>query len=202
MKSGMSKFVLASGSRWRAQMLRDAGLDIETDPADIDERSVEAPLLKADLPPEDIATVLAEAKAMEVSERHPGVLVLGADQVLSLNDKIYSKPETIEQARRNLLEMRGQTHVLHSALACVRDGETIWRYVEDAPMKMRSFTPEFLGRYLAEVGDMALASVGSYQIEGPGIQLFEKVEANYFTIIGLPLLPLLAFLREQGVIET
>lgn len=197
----MSKLVLASGSRWRAKMLRDAGLDIETDAADIDERAVEAPLLKADLPAEDIAQVLAEAKAMEVCDRHPGALVLGADQVLSLGDKIYSKPETIDAARRNLLEMRDRTHVLHSALACVRDGETIWRYVENAPMRMRDFSPEFLGHYLAEIGDMAFASVGSYQIEGPGIQLFEKIEGDYFTVIGLPLLPLLGFLRQQGMVE-
>lgn len=197
----MNKLVLASGSRWRAKMLRDAGLNIETDAADIDERAVEAPLLKADLPAEDIAAVLAEAKAMEVSERHPGALVLGADQVLSLDGEIHSKPETMEAARRKLLNMRGKTHVLHSALACVRDGETIWRYSENATMKMRDFSPEFLGHYLAETGDMALASVGSYQIEGPGIQLFEKIDGDYFTIIGLPLLPLLAFLRDRGVLE-
>lgn len=198
----MTMLVLASGSPWRAKMLRDAGLEIETDPADIDERAVEAPLLEADLPPEDIAAILAEAKASEVSERHPGTLVLGADQCLSLDGKLYSKPPSMEAARRNLLELRGRTHVLHSALALVRDGETVWRHVQNASMTMRDFSPEFLGRYLAEIGDMALASVGSYQIEGRGIQLFEAIAGDHFTIVGLPLLPLLRALRAEGILDT
>lgn len=198
----MTMLVLASGSPWRAKMLRDAGLEIETDPADIDERAVEAPLLEADLPPEDIAAILAEAKASEVSERHPGMLVLGADQCLSLDGKLYSKPPSMEAARRNLLELRGRTHVLHSALALVRDGETVWRHVQNASMTMRDFSPEFLGRYLAEIGDMALASVGSYQIEGRGIQLFEAIAGDHFTIVGLPLLPLLKALRAEGILDT
>ncbi len=198
----MNTLILASGSPWRAKMLRDAGLSIVTDPADIDERAVEAPLRAADLPAEDVAAVLAEAKATEVAPRHPGALVLGCDQVLEFGGEIHSKPADMEAARRKLLAMRGKAHHLHSALAVVRDGETIWRHVATATLTMRDFSPEFVGRYLADAGDAVLSSVGAYQIEGRGIQLFEKIDGDFFTIVGLPLLPLLAFLRDQGELET
>lgn len=202
MTDSSSTLVLASGSKWRAAMLRDAGIAIETDPADIDERAIEKPLLEADLPPADIASVLAETKASVVSERHPGRLVLGADQVLELEGKIFSKPSDQEEARRNLLALRGRTHYLHSAIALARDGETIWRHVAPAEMTMRDFSPEFLGHYMAAVGDAVLGSVGCYQIEGPGVQLFERIDGDTFTVVGLPLMPLLAYLRDIGALET
>ncbi|AXS38815.1 Maf-like protein [Breoghania sp. L-A4] len=194
----MNKLVLASNSPWRATMLRNAGLEIEADPADIDERAIEAPLRAADLSAEDIAAVLAEAKATEVASRHPGALVLGCDQVLEFEGETHSKPADMEAARRKLLAMRGMTHHLHSALVIVYDNETIWRHTATATLKMRDFSPEFVGHYLAETGEAALTSVGAYQIERRGIQLFEKIDGDYFTIVGLPLLPLLAFLRERG----
>ncbi|PTW63259.1 septum formation protein [Breoghania corrubedonensis] len=198
----MSEIVLASASPWRAQMLRDAGLEIQAEAADIDERAVDEPLRKANLAPEDIALVLAEAKAGDVSNRHPGALVIGSDQVLDFDGEVFVKPETIEQARANLLALRGRSHQLHSAVVCVRDGIAIWRHVASATLTMRNFSPEFLGHYLTWIGDVALKSVGSYQIEGEGIQLFEAIEGDHFTIVGLPLLPLLGFLRDEGEIET
>lgn len=193
--------VLASTSPFRAAILTNAGIDFRAEGAGTDERLVEKPLLEADATPEDIATVLAEAKALDVSERNPGALVLGGDQTLSLDGELFHKPADMEEARRNLLTFSGKTHQLWSALALVRDGETIWRHVSVAHMHVRDLTPQFIGRYLAKTGDAALNSVGCYQYEGEGIQLFEKTEGDYFTIIGLPLLPLLAELRRLEAID-
>ncbi|WP_346912148.1 Maf-like protein [uncultured Roseibium sp.] len=194
--------VLASGSRIRAELLENAGLSIEIDPADIDERAVEEPLLKAGFSPEDLALVLAEAKANDVSERRPGDLVIGADQILAFEGERHTKPENMEAARRQLLAFSGKTHELLSAVVISKDGEAIWRHVSTAKLTMRKLTPAFIGHYLAQVGDVALSSVGAYQLEGPGVQLFEKIEGDYFTVLGLPLLPLLAELRNLNVLET
>ncbi|MTI01097.1 Maf-like protein [Roseibium sp. RKSG952] len=196
------KLVLASGSRIRADLMLNAGLTFEVDPANIDERAVEEPLLKSGFPPEDLASVLAEAKADNVSERRPGDLVIGADQILAFNGERYTKPEDMDAARHQLLEFAGRTHELMSAVVISRDGEAIWRTVSIARLTMRKFTPEFVGHYLARVGEAALTSVGAYQLEGPGIQLFEKIEGDYFTVLGLPMMPLLAQLRDLKVIET
>jgi septum formation protein len=197
----MQSIVLASTSRIRAELLANAGLEFDIVAADIDERAVEAPLIEELFPPDDIAAVLAEAKAMDVAERFAGAYVIGADQVLGFEGRRWTKPASIEEARRNLLDLRGKTHELHSAIACVRDGETLWRHVSTARLTMRDFSPEFLGRYLAAVGDAALQSVGCYQLEGQGVQLFDRIEGDFFAILGLPLLPLLAFLRGAGVID-
>lgn len=194
--------VLASGSRIRAELLKNAGLSIEVDPADIDERAVEEPLLKAGFSPEDLAQVLAEAKANDVSERRPGNLVIGADQILAFKGERHTKPENMEAARRQLLAFSGKTHELLSAVVISKDGEAIWRHVSIARLTMRNLSPAFVGHYLAQVGDVALSSVGAYQLEGPGVQLFEKIEGDYFTVLGLPLLPLLAELRKLNVLET
>ena len=194
--------VLASGSRIRAELLENAGLSITADPADLDERAVEEPLLKAGFSPEDLALVLAEAKSKDVSERRPGDLVIGADQILAFEGKRHTKPETMEAARRQLLAFSGKTHELLSAVVVSKDGEAVWRHVSTARLTMRDLSPAFIGHYLARVGDVALSSVGAYQLEGPGVQLFEKIEGDYFTVLGLPLLPLLAELRKLNVIET
>jgi septum formation protein len=162
---------------------------------------VEAPLQDTGVSPEDVAAILAEAKAMEVSERRPGALVLGCDQTLSLGDRLFHKPADMEGARRHLLALSGMTHQLNSAAVLVRNGEVLWRHVGIANLTMRQLDPAFIGRHLARVGDKALSSVGAYQIEGEGIQLFEKVEGDHFTIVGLPLLPLLAELRRLGAID-
>ncbi|MER8415502.1 Maf-like protein [Mesorhizobium sp. M0870] len=195
------KLILASGSPFRKAMLVNAGVDVEAVPADVDERALEGPLQDSGVSPEDVALVLAEAKATEVSERRPGALVLGCDQTLSLGDEVFHKPADMEGARRHLLALSGKTHQLNSAAVLVRDGKVLWRHVGIASMTMRKLDPAFIGRHLARVGAKALGSVGAYQIEGEGIQLFEKIEGDHFTIVGLPLLPLLAELRTLGAID-
>ena len=192
--------VLASGSPHRAKILADAGLAFEVEPARIDERAAEAPLREADVLPEDLAAILAEAKATEVSERRSG-LALGGDQVLALDGEPLHKVEDMEAARRRLLLLSGRTHHLHSALVLARDGHVVWRHVSTAAMTMRELDPGFVGRHLAEAGDAVLSSVGAYQIEGPGVQLFERIDGDLFTIIGVPLLPLLDELRRLGEID-
>lgn len=195
------KLILASGSPFRKAMLVSAGLDVEAVSAELDERAVEAPLQDSGVSPEDVAVILAEAKALEVSARRPGALVLGCDQTLSLGDEVFHKPADMDGARRHLLALSGKTHQLNSAAVLVRNGEVLWRHVGIANLTMRKQEPAFIGRHLARVGDKALSSVGAYQIEGEGIQLFEKVEGDYFTIVGLPLLPLLSELRRLGAID-
>lgn len=193
--------VLASASPFRRMLLENAGIAVEVVPASIDERAAEAPLSESGATPEDVALVLAEAKALDVSGRLPGRLVLGGDQTLSLEDRIFHKPADMEAARRHLLALSGRTHQLNSAAVLARDGAALWRHVSTAHMTMRELSPGFIGRYLASVGQNALSSVGAYQVEGKGIQLFEKIEGDHFTIVGLPMLPLLDELRRLGAID-
>ncbi|PHR23808.1 MAG: septum formation inhibitor Maf [Hoeflea sp.] len=194
-----SPLVLASASPFRKALLENAGLTFDVESAQIDERAVEAAL--GDLNPEDVATILAEAKAQDVSERNPGAIVIGSDQTLSLDGAIYHKPADMDEARRRLLALSGKTHDLTSAIVLAKDGETIWRHMSVARMTMRDLDPGFIGRHLSNVGDEALSSVGAYQFEGEGIQLFERIDGDYFAIIGLPMLPLLAQLRDLGAID-
>ncbi|MGV1015493.1 MAG: Maf family protein, partial [Methyloceanibacter sp.] len=144
---------------------------------------------------------LARAKAEAVSDLARQAYVIGADQVLSFGDVILTKPDSMEAARRQLLDLRGKSHTLHTSVAVATGGATVWTETEMATLTMRKLTPEFIGRYLAAAGEEVLNSVGAYQIEQLGIQLFEKIEGDYFTVLGLPLLPLLATLRREGVIE-
>ncbi|MBV2142032.1 Maf-like protein [Falsochrobactrum sp. TDYN1] len=195
------KLILASKSPFRSALLKNAGIEFSGESADIDERAVEAPLYKSGASPEDVALVLAEAKALDVSARHPDTVVIGCDQTLSMGDEIFHKPADMDAARRQLLKFSGQTHHLNSAVVLVKNGGTLWRHVSVARMTMRDLDPGFVGRYLGRVGDIALASVGAYQVEGSGIQLFERIDGDYFTIVGLPLLPLLAELRKENLID-
>lgn len=192
--------VLASGSPFRRLLLENAGIAFVADPAAIDERAVEEAVGEG-VSGEDIAAILAEAKAQDVSARHPGALVIGSDQTLSLNGELLHKVHSMDEARRRLLLLQGKTHHLNSAMSIVRNGETIWQHVSVAHMTMRPLDPAFIGRHLASAGDMILKSVGAYQLEGPGINLFDRIEGDYFTVLGLPLLPLLAKLREMGAID-
>ena len=194
-----SRLILASASLFRKALLENAGLSFGVEPAEIDERAVEETL--GDLDPEDVASVLAEAKAQDVSSRNPGAIVIGSDQTLSLGEEILHKATTMDEARRRLLALSSKTHELNSAIVLARDGETIWRHISVAQMTMRDLDPGFVGRHLSNVGDRVLSSVGAYQFEGEGIQLFERIDGDYFTIIGLPLLPLLAQLRALGAID-
>jgi nucleoside triphosphate pyrophosphatase len=197
-----ANIVLASQSPFRRALLTNAGIDFVCMPPEIDERAVEAPLKDSGVTPEDVALVLATAKATDVSERSGGeATVIGSDQTLSLADEVFHKPADMEAARHHLLKLSGKTHQLNSAVVIVRNGDTLWSHVGIARLTMRELSPAFIGRYLAKVGDKALTSVGAYQVEGPGIQLFERIEGDYFTIVGLPLLPLLTELRKLGAID-
>jgi septum formation protein len=196
--------VLASASKVRARLLQGTGLDFTVRPAPIDEAAVKE-AVRADsgvLPAGDLAAILAQAKAVSASEADPESLVIGADQVLSLDDRIFDKPSSLDEARNNLVVLRGRTHMLHTAVACARGGEVLWHHQSDASLTMRDFSNEFLGRYLATAGDAVLASVGGYQLEGPGAHLFSHIDGDYFTILGLPLLPLLEFLRGERILVT
>jgi len=153
------------------------------------------------LAPHDVAEVLARAKAEAVSEVAPKAHVIGGDQVLAFGDVIMSKPESMEAARRQLLDLSGKTHTLHTSVAVATNGETIWADTTVAILTIRKLSPEFIGRYLAAAGEEVLSSVGAYQIESMGVQLFEKIDGDYFSILGLPLIPLLDMLRREGVIE-
>lgn len=195
----LEMLVLASASPTRAQMLRSAGLSIETVASGVDEPAVVESLMYP-LPPADIAELLATAKAQDVAARYPSRLVLGCDQTLELDRTLFAKPADMDEARRNLLAMRGKTHALHSAAVLVCDGTVLWSHSATAWLTMRDFSPEFLGRYLSLAGKDILGSVGCYRLEGPGVQLFEKIEGDWFTILGLPLLPLLQELRRRGAI--
>lgn len=197
----MSSIILASKSQFRAQILQNAGISFDAISADIDERSVEQPLIEAGLGGADVADVLAIAKATDVSQKNAGAYVIGSDQTLSLNNELLHKPEDMEAARRRLLALSGKTHELNSAVTIVRDSEVLWRYTAISQITFRDLSPAYLGQHLAKVGEIALSSVGAYQIEGMGIQLFEKIEGDFFSIMGLPILPLLKELRNLGLIE-
>jgi septum formation protein len=187
--------VLASRSAARAVLLTAAGIAVEVLPADIDERGIEAKAAAQDAG--GAAALLAREKARAVAAQRPGRLVLGADQTLALGARRFSKPADRAAAEEQLHALRGKTHALHSALALMRDGEVLFEHADTARLTMRSFSDKFLAQYLDAAGDAVTASVGGYQLEKPGIQLFERVEGDYFTILGLPLLPLLDFLRRE-----
>jgi septum formation protein len=193
--------ILASKSRVRSDLLANAGIDFETEGAEIDERAVEDAVAGSGITPGEVATILAEAKALAVSEKYPSAIVIGADQTLSLGDEILHKTGNMEAARRRLLQLSGKTHMLNSAVVLARNGETLWRHLSEVQMTMRPLSPEFVGRHLSRTGDQVLASVGAYQFEGEGIQLFEKIDGDYFAVLGLPLLPLLEELRRLGEID-
>ncbi len=193
--------ILASSSPFRRALLENAGLSFEAHAARIDERAIEAPLEQSGATPDAVALHLARAKAVEVSERYPGALVIGSDQTMSLGSRVYHKPPTMEAAAAHLLSLSGQTHRLNSAVAFARDGAIAWDHIAHADMAVRTLTPDFVARHLARVGTRALQSVGAYQLEGEGIQLFEKIDGDYFTIIGLPLLAVLKELRRMGEID-
>ena len=191
--------VLASQSEVRGKMLAAAGLRFEIRPAHIDERAVETQAGVDDAAA--AARLLARVKAQAVSAQRPGQLVLGADQTLALGATRFSKPTDRNKATEQLRALRGRTHELHSAVALVRDGAVLFDCVDTARLTMRDVSDRFLGDYLDMAGEAAVHSVGAYQLEGIGIHLFEKVKGDYFTILGLPLLPLLKFLRQEKFVD-
>jgi septum formation protein len=191
--------VLASKSSARRTLLTAAGVSVEVCPADLDERAAEG--RSSSQQPGAIAGLLAREKALLVGRRRPGRLVLGADQVLTLDGRRFAKPSDRAVAREQLQALSGRSHELHSAVAFTQDGSVLFESVSVARLTMRSFSERFLELYLAAAGDAATESVGAYQIEGLGIQLFERLDGDYFTVLGLPLFDVLAFLRRQGCLS-
>ena len=188
--------LLASKSEIRRMVLANAGIPVEAHPADIDERGIEANAPTRD--PGEIAALLAREKARAIAARFPGRLVLGADQTLAFGERRFSKPADRDGAREQLKALRGQTHALHSAIALVRDGAVVFEHRDVARLTMRAFSDGFLDRYLDTAGPAVSASVGGYQLEKLGIELFERIDGDHFTILGLPILPLLEHFRRAG----
>lgn len=195
------RIILASASTARASVLQGAGLDFTVEPARIDEETVKDSLKAEGATATDVALALADLKAAKLSARHPGALVIGADQMLDCNGIWFDKPPDKEALFAQLMALRGKTHHLEAALCIHQNGRRIWHVVERAALTMRDFSDDFLQDYVAAADDEVLASVGGYRLEGTGAQLFSKIEGDYFTILGLPLLPLLDFLRHHGVVQ-
>jgi nucleoside triphosphate pyrophosphatase len=193
--------ILASASAARARLLEDAGIVVVVEPAAIDEAVVKRACLAERKPAHDCALALAEAKAREVSARHPEALVIGADQILDADGVWFDKPAVAVAVRLQLTALRGRTHELATAACVVQNGRRLWHSISRPRLTMRRYSEAFLEEYLTKEGEAALGSVGGYRIEGRGMQLFARIEGDYFAILGLPLVELLTFLRERGAVR-
>ncbi|MGL4394921.1 MAG: Maf family protein [Hyphomicrobium sp.] len=196
--------ILASASMARRAMCEAAGLTVRIVPADIDEAALTETLHQSSpvVAPDAVALALARAKAVDVSSRHPGALVIGSDQVLSCDGRLFSKAHNRDEARATLQALRGRAHELTSAVALARDGRVVWSDHALARLTVRPFSEAYLDLYVENAGAALLRSVGAYELESAGVQLFDSIEGDYFTILGMPLLPLLAALRQFGVLPT
>lgn len=190
--------ILASASPSRRQLLANAGLVFDIEPSGIDEDEITRSL-GSRAAPQELASTLAEMKAVKVSGRRPEAFVIGADSTLACNGRLFSKPPTMEAARKQLQALRGQQHELFSSVVVARGGVRLWHWSERARLTMRQANDAFIDAYLARAGDDVLSSVGAYQLEGLGAHLFARVDGDYFTILGLPLLPLLSYLAGHGI---
>lgn len=195
----MIDVILASRSAARSSLLAAAGVPFQVQTADVDEDALKQQGLAVGHTPAQIAVTLADAKALAVS-RTLGGLVIGADQTLDHDGELIDKADSLEEAKRHLLSLRGRRHQLHAAVAVAENGAIVWRDLQTASLTMRDFSDAFLDSYLAREADRLLRAVGCYQLEGAGVQLFERIDGDYFTILGLPLLNLLAFFRSRGVL--
>ncbi len=195
----MTRLILASQSLARRKLLRDVGVSFDAMSADVDEDAVKTDMLGDGASPDEIAKALAQLKAVEVSRRMPG-LVIGADQTLDFGGVLFDKARNLHQLRRHLQTLRGKSHRLHSAVAVARDGAVVWGVTETATLYVRDLSDTFLDNYIEREGDAVLGCLGGYRIEGEGLQLFDRIEGDYFTILGLPLLGLMAYLRTQGLL--
>lgn len=193
--------VLASASPFRRMLLENAGIAFQAKAADIDERAIEGEVERQGSSPEEVALILAEAKARNVGQAFPDDIIIGSDQTMSLGARVYHKPRDMNEARDHLLSLSGQVHQLNSGIVLTRGNDILWKHVSSARMSVRPLRPEFIDAHLARAGNKALASVGAYQLESEGIQLFDRIDGDYFTILGLPMLPLLAKLRDLRVID-
>lgn len=195
-----SQIVLASASPVRRTLLSAAGLAVDIIPAHIDEDEIKRALKGEGIDAGEGATRLAEMKAQRISAAQPGRLIIGADQILVCAGTWFDKPADLNEARTHLRALRGRPHELATSAVIVRDGRRIWHHAERPKLTMRPFTDSFIDDYLDRAGSDILSSVGAYHLEGIGVQLFSRIDGDYFSILGLPLLPLLAFLREHGVV--
>jgi septum formation protein len=198
----MIRLILASRSPIRASLLAQARVRFEVVPPRLDEAALKGSLLAEGAPPRDVADSLAEMKARRVAAKHPDALVLGLDQVLTAEGRLFDKPRDLTEAATHLRLLRGRQHTLLSAAVICRADTPLWRHVGAARLWMRAFSDEFLDGYLSSGGEEILESVGAYKLEAGGAQLFDRIEGDYFTILGLPLLPILAFLRLHGTCPT
>ncbi|HKY19536.1 MAG TPA: Maf family protein [Rhizomicrobium sp.] len=194
--------VLASGSASRKALLKAAGIAFVSDPADLDETALMTDLQAKGADAPAIASALAQEKALAVARRHPGGIVLGGDSVIAFENQFLSKCASLKEARQLLLRLSGQTHMLVSAAALAKDGALLWTHASPCRMTMRDLSPQFLDDYLAAEGPAILSSVGCYHFEGRGAQLFDRVDGDYFSVLGLPLLPVLAQLRKEGLLAS
>jgi septum formation protein len=195
--------ILASQSAGRIAMLRDAGVEVEAHPALVDEASIKASLVANKAKARDIADALAEAKARKVSRKFGNAMVLGCDQILvTAEGELLDKPESPDEAREHLVLLSGKTHRLISAAVICENGEPVWRIVDTAQMNMRALSPQYIGQYVAKYWEQIRHCVGCYRIEAEGAQLFASVSGSQFTIIGMPLLPVLDYLRLRGLLPT
>lgn len=194
--------ILASASTSRAHILRAAGVPHEIEPANLDEAEVKLSLARKGAPPPAVAETLAALKAQHVSRRHRGALVIGADQVLECEGQLFDKPADLDQARAHLMTLRGRRHTLMAGVSLVCNGDVIWRDNDQAHLEMRDLSDDFIERYIEQMGDPICESVGAYKLEGLGAQLFSAIEGDFFSILGLPLLPLLGVLRDHGVVPS
>jgi len=195
------RIVLASGSAIRRQIMTEAGLDFDVITKPVDEAAIKEVMLSDGASLRDIPDALAEAKAMRVSHIEPG-LIIGADQIMVMDNRLFDKPESIESARERLKLMRGKTHNLLGAIVICEDGHPVWRHMSKTTLTMRNFSDEFIESYLEQEGDLVTKSVGAYRFEGRGAQLFSHVEGDFFSILGLSLLPVLDYLRLRGAIAS
>jgi len=191
--------ILASASTSRARLLKNAGISVAIHPAAVDEDEVKHAMRGAKAPATDTAVALAELKANRISRQYPDAFVIGADQMLVCNDLWFDKPIDMAHAKAHLMSLKGKTHTLANAVCVAKGGTIIWHHVNEAHLAMQNFNEAFLDAYLAAAGEDVLASVGAYQLEGMGAHLFSKIDGDFFSILGLPLLPLLDFLRSHKI---
>lgn len=197
----MTDLILASASRIRAELLARAGVSVTLQPARIDEEAIRAALVSAGANPRDQADTLAEMKAQKVAARCPGAVVIGCDQVLDFKGQVFGKPGDLDEARAQLCALRGQTHKLLSAVVLYEGGKPVWRFVGEVRLSMRDFSDSYLDNYLARNGASVLESVGGYKLEEEGVRLFSSIQGDYFTVLGLPMVALLSYLAQRGMIE-
>jgi len=195
------KIILASGSLIRRELMANAGIEFDVITKPVDEAAIKASLLDEGVSVRNIADALAEAKSVRVSAQNAG-LVIGADQIMTMDGELYDKPVSLDEAKKRLMMMRGKTHYLFGAVVISEAGHAIWRYISKTKLEMREFSEEFVDEYLEAEGETVLQSVGGYRFEGRGSQLFSNVDGDFFSILGLSLLPVLDFLRERGALAT